>query len=206
MSLNNEDLETISELIEYDMKKREKEYIGKIDRLEFIIDDLMRQFRQCHKKQEQQLKMINELKNNLLTKENLYSNANRKRIIQGSKLSKQYGKVNYYKEIIVNMKKKINDMERKLKTLKGKDSVDELRSRFDNLRKKTPLSSKVPSFNELTERFKLLKELKGRKKTKRKIRRKGKGKKRTKRRNTVKRRKSVKRRKTVKRSKSKKKH
>ena len=95
------------------------------------------------------------------------------------KLSKQFGEVNYYKQTIANMKKKMNDMERELKTLK-EDSFNKLRSRFDNLRKKTPLSSKVPSYNELAERFerlKELKELKGRKKTKRKNRRNRKGKK-----------------------------
>lgn len=186
-------------------RTQEDAYIENIKRLNRIVDDLREQLSHCHIKEEQYIAMIDELKNNLLTKENLYSNANRKRIIQGSELSKQYGNVYYHKQTIANMKKKINDMERKLKTLKGKDSIDELRSRFNNLRKKTPLSSKVPSYNELTERFERLK-LKGRKKTKRKIRRKGKGKKRTKRVNTVKRRKSVKRRKTVKRSKSKKKH
>ena len=50
-------------------------------------------------------------------------------------------------------------MERELKTLKGEDSFNKLRSRFDNLRKKTPLL-KVPSYNELAERFERLKELK----------------------------------------------
>lgn len=187
-------------------RTQEDAYIENIKRLNRIVDYLREQLSHCHMKEERYITMIDELRNNLLTKENLYSNVNRKRIIQGSDLSKQYGKVNYHKQTISNMKKKMNDMERELETLKAEKSFDKLRSRFDNLRKKTPLSSKVPSFNELTERFKLLKELKGRKKTKRKIRRKGKGKKRTKRVNTVKRRKSVKRRKTVKRSKSKKKH
>lgn len=186
-------------------RTQEDAYIENIQRLNRVVDDLREQLNHCHIKEEQYITMIDELRNNLLTKENLYSNANRKRIIQGSKLSKQFGKVNYHKQTIANMKKKMNDMERELETLKGEDSFNKLRSRFDNLRKKTPLSSKVPSYNELAERFERLK-LKGRKKTKRKNRRKGKGKKRTKRRNTVKRRKSVKRRKTVKRSKSKKRH
>lgn len=186
-------------------RTQEDAYIENIQRLNRVVDNLREQLNHCHIKEEQYITMIDELRNNLLTKENLYSNTNRKRIIQGSKLSKQFGEVNYHKQIIANMKKKMNNMERELKTLKGEDSFDKLRSRFDNLRKKTPLSSKVPSYNELAERFERLK-LKGRKKTKRKNRRKGKGKKRTNRRNTVKRRKSVKRRKTVKRSKSKKRH
>lgn len=184
-------------------RTQEDAYIENIKRLNRIVDDLREQLSHCHMKEERYITMIDELRNNLLTKEHLYNNTNRKRIIQSFKLSKQFGQVNYHKQTIANMKKKMNNMERELETLKGKDSIDELRSRFDNLRKKTPLSSKVPSYNELAERFK---QLKGRKKTKRKNRRKGKGKKRTKRRNTVKRRKSVKRRKTVKRSKSKKKH
>ena len=161
-------------------RTQEDAYIENIQRLNRVLDDLREQLNHCHIKEEQYITMIDELRNNLLTKENLYSNANRKRIIQGSKLSKQFGEVNYYKQTIANMKKKMNDMERELKTLKGEDSFNKLRSRFDNLRKKTPLSSKVPSYNELAERFerlKELKELKGRKKTKRKNRRNRKGKK-----------------------------
>jgi len=178
-------------------RTQEDAYIENIQRLKRVVDDLTEQLNHCHIKEEQYITMIDELRNNLLTKENLYNTANRKRIIQGSKLSKKFGEVNYHKQTIANMKKKMNNMERELETLKGEDSFDELRSRFDNLRKKTPLSSKVPSYNELAERFE---QLKGRKKTKRNNRRMRKGKKRTKRANTVK------RRKTVKRSKSKKKH